>query len=87
MLREIVSEATTNRDVISEIAKVVDTVDKMKADGPDLIVNGSSKGKKINFTLSGKVSDYSDFVKYYKRYKKNIDQMIKEIHPVVNKGK
>ena len=76
MLKEIV-ESVTNRDILKEIAKTVDTIIAVKADGSDLIVNGHSKGKQINFTLSGKIEDYSKFEKFWNQYSDKINTEIK----------
>ena len=77
MLREIL-ESVSNRDVIKEIAKTVDNITAMKPDGKDLIINGTKDGKKVNFTLSGKIDDYSGFAKFFDKYKDNVNKELKK---------
>jgi predicted secreted protein len=77
MIRQVI-ESLTNRDVIKEIAKTIDMIRAVKADGSDLIVNGEKNGKKINFTLSGKVSDWTNFEKFYKKYTAEVNKLVRE---------
>jgi hypothetical protein len=78
MLRQIV-ESVSNRDVLMELAKDFDTIDAVQTQGNELIVNGSKNGKKLNTSLSGKISDYKGFEKFFKKFKKEINKMLKEL--------
>ncbi len=69
----------SNRDIIEEIAKTVDSIQKMKVQGNELLINGQKNGKDVNFALSGKTNDYKGFFDFFVKYKDKVNDMLREL--------